>query len=164
MQGTILQVNISNGGLPKWSVPEGLIGPLGVSGDLHKHMEFHGGPEKALLLIANEILEELKAQGYPLFPGAMGENLTTSGLDVRALRLGDRLRAGTVELELTRIRKPCKQLWVYGQTIGDAVYDQQVKAGDPASPRWGMSGFYARVLSEGTVRTGDAIYVAARQP
>ena len=161
MQGTILQVSISKGGLPKSAIEEGLIGELGIEGDLHKHTEFHGGPEKAILIIGIEIIEELKQAGYPLFPGAMGENLTTRGIDLRALRLGDRLQAGTSRLELTKIRKPCRQLRVFGETLGEAIYDLIVKAGDPNSPRWGMSGFYARVLASGHVQAGDIISIEA---
>ena len=157
MRGIVLQVNISNGGLPKSAIAEGLIGELGIAGDLHNHTEIHGGPEKAILIIAMEIIEELKGQGYPLYPGAMGENLTTSGIDIRALRPGDRLAVGDAELQLTKIRKPCRQLRVYGEAIGDAVYDPTVKAGDSTSPRWGMSGFYAKVLRGGPVRAGDSV-------
>lgn len=160
MQGTILQVSISPGGLPKRPIRGGLITQLGIEGDLHKHPEFHGGPDKAILLIASEILEELKARGYALFPGAMGENLTTSGIDVRTLRIGDRLHAGGAELEITKPRGPCHQLDVYGETLGRDVYDKLVKAGDPNTPRWGMSGMYAKVLSPGEVRPGDIIVVA----
>lgn len=159
MQGTIVQVNISNGGMPKTPIAEGIVSELGIEGDHHNHPEFHGGPEKAILLISIEIIEELKMQGYPLYPGAMGENLTTSGIDIRALRIGDRVRAGGVELELTKIRKPCRQLRVYGETLGETIYDPAVKAGDTTSPRWAMSGFYARVTAPGTVRAGDAISV-----
>jgi MOSC domain-containing protein YiiM len=163
MRGTVLQVNISQGGLPKFPVSEGLIDLLGIKGDIHKHTEFHGGPDKAILLIANEIIEELKAGGYPLFPGAMGENLTITGIDARALRIGDRVQVGEVELELTKVRKPCKQLLIFGDDIGQAIYDPVVKAGDPNSPRWGMSGFYAKVIAPGEVRAGDIVSVMARQ-
>jgi MOSC domain-containing protein YiiM len=162
MQGTILQVNVSTGGLPKRSIAGGLIAFSGIEGDCHAHPQIHGGPEKAILLIAMEVIDELKARGYPLFPGAMGENLTTSGIDVRALRLGDRLRAGAAELEITRPRGPCSQLDTYGETLGREVYDKLVKALNPATPRWGMSGFYASVVSPGEVRPGDIIAVVAK--
>jgi MOSC domain-containing protein YiiM len=160
-QGTLLQVNISKGGLPKSAISEGLVTPLGLDGDMQAHTEFHGGPEKAILLIAEEIIEELKSQGYPLFRGAMGENLTTSGIDIRALRIGDRLRVGEVELELTKVRKPCRQLHVYGETLGAAIFDRVVKEGDASSPRWGMSGFYAKVITPGRVQPGDIISIVA---
>jgi MOSC domain-containing protein YiiM len=159
MQGTILQVNVSPGGIPKRPIAGGLITSLGIEGDGHAHPQFHGGPERAILLIAMETVEELKTRGYPLFAGAMGENLTTRGIDVRALRPGDRLRAGGAELEITRPRVPCSQLRVYGETLGHEIYDELVKAFNPDTPRWGMSGFYARVVSPGEVRPGDIIAV-----
>lgn len=162
MQGTILQVNVSPGGLPKRPIAGGLITFTGIEGDGHAHPQIHGGPEKAILLIAMEVIEELKARGYPLFPGAMGENLTTRGIDVRALRLGDRLRAGAVELEITRPRGPCSQLDIYGETLGREVYDKLVRAHNPDTPHWGMSGFYTRVVSPGEVRPGDIIAVVAK--
>src|ERR1039458_8570229 len=82
MQGTIIQVNISPGGLPKRAVTTGDITPLGIHGDRHAHPNIHGGPLKAILLIASEVVDQLTAAGYPLFYGAMGENLTMRGIDV----------------------------------------------------------------------------------
>ena len=91
---SILQINISKGGVPKRPVPEAVVTPLGIDGDLHAHPEIHGGPIKALLLITSEGIEELKNLGFPLFHGALGENLTTCGLDRRTLRIGQRWRIG----------------------------------------------------------------------
>jgi len=76
MQGRIIQINISPGGLPKRAVPESRITALGLEGDLHAHPQIHGGPRKAVLLASAEIIEELTARGYPLFYGALGENHT----------------------------------------------------------------------------------------
>ncbi len=55
------------------------------------------------------------------------------------------------------MRAPCEQLNVYGPGIQIAVYDAQVKAGDPQSPRWGLGGFYAAVVQTGPMRPGDPI-------
>lgn len=162
MPGTIIQVNISPGGLPKTPIATGLIEPLGVVGDRHNHPRFHGGPRKAVLLIASEVIDELTRRGYPLFPGALGENLTTRDFDVRAVRLGDTVRAGGAILEITSARVPCDQLDVYGPTIQQELYDKLVKAGDPSSPRWGMSGWYTSVLQPGPVGPGDPIEVLAK--
>lgn len=136
---------------------------LGIEGDLHAHPEFHGGPSKALLLITSEGIGELVAAGFPLFHGALGENITTAGLDRRKMRLGQRFALGETVVELAKIRIPCKTIKVYGPAIGKAVYDERVKAGDPDSPRWGLSGFYARVIAPGAIRTGDEIRLLARQ-
>ena len=102
-------------------------------------------------------MDDLKARGYPVFYGALGENLTTRGLDRRHLRIGDQLRAGGALLEITKVRGPCASLDIYGESLKQEIYDEQVKAGDPTSPRWGMSGFYARVLQPGAVRPDDII-------
>ena len=160
--GKILQVSISPGGLPKRAIEEGFITPLGIEGDWHAHPEIHGGPRKAILFIASEVVEHLTAQGYPLFPGAMGENLTTRGLEIHDIRIGDQIRAGGALLEVTQPRGPCSALDIYGDTLKAVVYDRQVKARDHTSPRWGMSGFYASVVEPGPVRAGDAIAVVAK--
>src|SRR5689334_14374384 len=88
MEGAIVQVNISLGGLPKRAISEAFINPLGLEGDRHAHPHIHGGERKAVLLIAAEVVDDLTARGYPLFYGALGENLTTRGLNIRDLRIG----------------------------------------------------------------------------
>ncbi len=162
MDGRIVQVNISPGGLPKRAIARATITPLGIAGDRHAHPEIHGGPQKAVLLIAGEVVEEFTGRGFPLFYGALGENLTTLGLDVRSLRVGDQLRAGGALLEITQPRGPCSQLDVYGETLKYELYDKRVKARDPSSPRWGMSGFYLSVQEPGPVEAGDMIAVVSR--
>jgi MOSC domain-containing protein YiiM len=160
--GTIVQVSISKGGLPKRAIAEGFITPLGIEGDVQAHPQFHGGPKQAILIIASEMVEELIARGYPLFYGAMGENLTTQGLTFRDIRMGDQIQAGGALLEVTKPRGPCTQLDVYGETLKSEVYDRKAKERDPSSPRWGMSGFYASVVEPGPVRAGDVIQVVAK--
>jgi MOSC domain-containing protein YiiM len=155
--GTIVQVNTSRGGLPKRAVPGGFISEMGLEGDEHAHAAIHGGPRKAVLLIAAEIVDDLAARGYPLFYGALGENLTTRGIPIRELRIGDCLEAGGALLEITQPRGPCSALFVYGESLKNEIYDARVKALDPSSPRWGMSGFYARVLKPGYVSPNDSV-------
>jgi len=101
------------------------------------------------------------AQGFALYPGALGENLTTRGLDRRALRFGQRLRVGEATIELTKMRQPCATLNPYGSGIQAAMYDARVVKGDAESPLWGLSGFYASVVEPGIVRPGDPVVVAA---
>jgi len=154
--GVVLQVGVSKGGIPKTAIPSAGVTERGIDGDAWR-FPFHGGRRQAILLMTIEGIEELVAQGFPLFAGALGENLTTRGLDRRTLRFGQRLRAGDAEIELTRMRTPCATLNVYGSGIQAAMFDAAVQAGDPASPRWGLSGFYASVVQPGTVRPGDMI-------
>jgi MOSC domain-containing protein YiiM len=162
MPGTIIQINVSAGGLPKRPIPRARMGADGLEGDAQAHPKLHGGPRKAVLLIAAEVVDDLAARGYPVFYGALGENLTMRGLDVRGLRVGDRLRAGGATLEITQLRVPCGQLDVYGESLTGDLYDARVKAGDSGSPRWGMSGFYASVVEAGAVAPGDIIAPVAQ--
>jgi MOSC domain-containing protein YiiM len=157
LSGSIVQVSVSRGGVPKYAIPEGDLGPLGIAGDDFNHPQIHGGPRQAILLLSSETIAELTAQGYPLYPGALGENITTAGVDRAQWRTGQRWRIGLAIVELTEIRVPCQQLNVYGPGIQKAIYDAQVKAGDHSSPRWAMSGFYASVMQPGPVRAGDPI-------
>ena len=157
MPASIIQISVSRGGVPKRSIGDGEITTLGVSGDEHAHPQFHGGPRQAILIVTAEGLDELIARGFPLYAGALGENLTTRGLDRRAIRVGQRYRTPAVILEITKLREPCDTLSVYGPGIQDALYDAQVRAGDPSSPRWGLGGFYASVLLPGAIRAGDPI-------
>ena len=153
MTGVVVQVSISPGGVPNRPIEEGVVTVKGISGDGWRHPQFHGTPKRAILLITSEGIAELAAQGFPVYYGALGENLTTRGLDRRSLRIGQRFRIGGAEIELTEVRFPCGPLNVYGADIQAAIYD----AWDPASTVWGMSGFYASVAAAGIVRPGDSI-------
>ncbi len=159
MQGTVVQVNVSRlGGIPKLSIPEGLVTVHGIEGDACRNLQVHGGPKQAVLIICAEAIDDLVAQGFPLFYGALGENLTVRGIDHRQFRIGQRWRIGEVWVELTKVRAPCKTLNVYGEgTIQKAVYDKQVRDGDPASPLWAKAGVYASIVTPGTVRPGDFV-------
>ena len=155
----VVQINISPGGLPKLPIqqPESIVHRLGIEGDAVAHPQFHGGPRQALLLITEEGIEELKQMGFPVYAGALGENITTRGLDRRQMRIGQRYRIGEIIVELTKLRIPCNALDVYGAPIKGAVYDRRVKAGDPKSPAWGLGGFYASVETGGILRPHDII-------
>jgi len=149
--GRILQINISPGGVPKTPVPSAEIGPLGVVGDKHRALRFHGGPNKALLLIASEVVDALCAEGWPLFYGALGENLTTIGLDHTTWHVGQRYRSGDILIELTTPREPCRTLNPYGRGIQKRLRQKP-----------GESGFYAKVLSGG-ILLPDAIIQLVEQ-
>ncbi len=158
MSGILLQISASRGGVPKCPVPEAEVTSGGIAGDAWRY-PFHGGPRKAILLITAEGIDHVVAQGFPVFYGALGENITTRGLDRRSLRIGQRYSAGEVVIELCQVRLPCGTLDVYGTGIQAAIYDAKAQAGDPSSLRWGLSGFYASVVRPGKIRTGDAIYL-----
>jgi len=159
LTGNVVQVNVSHGGVPKHQVPAAELTELGIAGDAWRY-PFHGGRRRAILLVTIEGIDELVSRDFPLFPGALGENLTTRGLERRELCIGQRLQVGAAQIELTQIRTPCATLDVYGPGIQAAMYDAQVQAGDSDSRLWGLSGFYASVVQPGTVRAGDTIGAA----
>ena len=141
MPGIVIQINRSSGGLPKRPA----LGPVtvtreGLEGDDHRNLKYHGGPDKAVLMLALETLDDLKAKGFPIFPGGLGENLTVSGLDPAQWRSGQRYRLGEdVVIELTTLRTPCSN------------------AGDPPTPQWARGGFYGRVIHGGLLVPGSGV-------
>ena len=156
MSGAIIQVSISAGGVPNHAIAEGTLTKNGIVGDAWRY-PFHGGPKRAILLITAEGVDELAAHGFPVYYGALGENLTTRGLDRRSLRIGQRFRTGQAVIELTQVRLPCDTLSVYGTGIQAAMFNAAVQAGDAASLVWGLSGFYGSVEEPGILRPGDRI-------
>jgi MOSC domain-containing protein YiiM len=157
MSAIVLQVNTSSGGVPKRAIDEATFTRDGLAGDAWKHPHIHGGPRQAALLITIEGIEELTALGFPLYPGALGENITSRGLDRRTIRFGQRYRVGSAVLEVTKMRVPCATLNPYGKGIQAAMYDSATRQGDATSVKWGLSGFYAAVVEPGTAHAGDVI-------
>ena len=155
----LTQISRSNGGIPKRAVtgPVALL-PSGVEGDRQRNLRFHGGPDKAVLMIAAEVLEGLAMKGFKVAGGALGENLTVAGIDPRGWRAGQRWRLGEEPvIELTTLRVPCSHLHIYGLGVGRHLYDAACKAGDPSSPVWAFGGFYARVVRPGLLVEGAPV-------
>jgi MOSC domain-containing protein YiiM len=148
--GTIAQVNVSPGGVPKTPVASARVDGLGLHGDDHDHKEIHGGPERAVCLFALERIEALAAEGHPIAPGYAGENVTVRGIDWDLVVPGARLRLGAeVLLEITRYAPPCKtnRAW-----FKDGDFNRM---NQKRHPGWSRS--YARVLAGGIIRPGDAV-------
>lgn len=143
----------SPGGIPKTPIAEAQVSARGVEGDDWAHPKYHGGPEQALLLIGEEVLEELGRLGFALVPGALGENITTAGIDYADLRAGQGMSLGEeVKIELTKLREPCRTLDVFNNAQAGRI-QKHLKS-------QGRGGWYARVLQGGTLRKGDRIAFA----
>ena len=151
-------MNVSRGGLPKRAVREAMITTQGLEGDSWAHPRIHGGPSQKVLIVSAEVVDDLAARGFPVFYGALGENLTVRGMAVESLRAGQTWRAGEALLELTEVREPCAAMDVYrhadGRRVQRELYDTRVANGDTASPLWARSGFYASVRRAGLVSPG----------
>ncbi|HEY7133313.1 MAG TPA: GNAT family N-acetyltransferase [Candidatus Limnocylindrales bacterium] len=152
MDGRVYQVNISPGGVPKLPVPEARVGAQGLDGDAHHHDHVHGGPHRAVCLLALEAIERVQADGHRIEPGAVGENLTTTGIELATLDVGTRLAVGEeVVLEISGPANPCdviKHVFVGGKSGRISILLH------PTDSR-----MYARVLAQGTIHEGDAIRV-----
>jgi MOSC domain-containing protein YiiM len=148
----IHQLSRSRGGVPKRPVADVLVHWGGLDTDWQKNRRHHGGPDRAVCLYALERIEALRAEGHPIMPGSVGENVTTVGLDWTRIVPGVRLRLGTTcVLEITSFTVPCR-------TIRHAFADgRSERIGEDQHPGW--SRVYARVLAEGTVHTGDVIHL-----
>lgn len=105
--GVLVAINISPGGIPKVGVPRAEVTESGLVGDGRAHPK-HNKSTRALSLLDEEILDDLRREGFAVGPGILGENLTVRDLDVQRLSVGRCLRfVGGVVLELTEPRKPC---------------------------------------------------------
>src|SRR5918911_1229908 len=111
MQGYIHQLNCSDGGVPKRPVAAAELTRTGLVGDCQAHPLIHGGPERALCLYALERIQALQAEGHPIYPGSVGENVTVAGLDWARLAPGARLALGAEALvEIASYTSPCKKI------------------------------------------------------
>lgn len=101
MSGSIVQINVSLGDLPKRPVDRARVTRNGIEGDFSAPAPSRPDPLRALLLVASETVDELAKAGYPVYYGALGENVTTRGIEPEWMRTGQRYRLGTVLIELT---------------------------------------------------------------
>ncbi len=148
----LFQINVSSGGVPKLPVMEAKIGVQGIEGDSHRNTDIHGGPDRALSLYSWERLQALQEEGHPIHAGSAGENLTIAGLDWGQIEPGDQFSIGdAVLIEIASYCVPCRQ---NARWFSDHKFSRISQKTHP-----GWSRLYARVLSEGLVRQGDAVGV-----
>lgn len=149
MAGRVHQINVSSGGVPKNPVEAAMITHAGVDGDRQADKVHHGGPDQKVCLFSLEVIENLNEEGHPIFAGAAGENLTVAGLDWSTVLPGRRLRAGEAVLEITFPATPCSK---NARWFADGYFN---RINERKYPGW--SRMYARVVTEGMVRTGDTV-------
>lgn len=142
-----------------------LLAGLGVEGDAHlgetvKHRSrVARDPSQPNLrqvhLIHAELHDELRAAGFAVSAGDMGENVTTRGVDLLGLPTGTRLRLGDgVVVEVTGLRNPCAQLDRFQPGLMRAVLGR-----DEHGALVRRAGIMGIVLAGGEVRPGDPVGV-----
>lgn len=146
-----------------------LLPGLGVEGDAHlgaqvKHRSrVAADPTQPNLrqvhLVMSELLDEVRSAGHAIEHGQLGENVTTTGIDLIGLPVGSVLRLGdTALVALTGLRNPCKQI----RDVGDGVLKMMFVDGERYSrpgEQVGRTGVMGVVLASGTVRADDPIAV-----
>jgi MOSC domain-containing protein YiiM len=126
-------------GLPMEAVESAeALADLGLAGCAHAHRN----SKRQVLLVDKETLDAMQ-----LKPGTIRENVTTEGLNVNGLTLGERLRIGPVLLEVGAVCTPCNQLEKVRPGLRRELY--------------GRRGMLCRVLEGGAIQIGDPIQRAA---
>lgn len=122
---------------------------LGLEGDQIMDKKHHGGTYKAVYSYATEDYDYWRtALERPDIPfGALGENLTTQGLDEANVCIGDQFQIGSVILEATEPRQPCR---VLNMNFQEATLVKQFLAA-------GRMGIYFKVIQPGSLQAGDTI-------
>ena len=148
----LYQINISDGGVPKYPVPEAWVSVNGVVGDRQRNRSVHGGVNRAVCVFSLEVIEALRQEGHSITAGSAGENLTLTGLDWPHVQPGDQLQIGdTLNIEIMSYCEPCRHnaRWF--------VDENYKRVSHKIHPGW--SRLYACVLVEGLVRRGDPVRV-----
>ncbi len=151
MGGVLHSINVSKGGVPKRPRVAGEVRFSGVTGDCQRDRRYHGGPSRAVSLYSLELIHALRAEGHPIEPGAIGENLTLAGVPWEQMVPGATLEVGEAMLELTAYAAPCTNLLA---CFRDGEFK---RVSQKVHPGW--SRLYARVLREGAIKVGDPVRV-----
>lgn len=115
-----------------------LLTDWGIEGDAHA-----GNWHRQVSLLSYDRVEEFRARGANVPPGAFGENLLVEGFDFKTLPIGTRFSCGDVVLELTQIGKQCHAHCQIYQQVGDCIMPRE--------------GVFTRVLRGGTITQGDEL-------
>ena len=138
--GKVMEISISNKkGIPKNNVARAVIkNNFGIIGDAH------AGTERQVSLLSLESIKKMKKKGADVKPGDFAENITTMGMDLSKLNIGNKLRIGNLTvLEVTHKGKTCHNRCKIFQTVGDCIMPKE--------------GIFTKVINAGIIKTGDKI-------
>lgn len=141
-----------------------LVEGIGIRGDAHsgatvKHRSrVAAAPDQPNLrqvhLIHAELLDDLTRAGFAVAPGQLGENITTSGVDLLGLPVGTRLVIGPAVITVTGLRNPCSQITRFRPGLL-----KQVLRKDEEGRVERLTGVMGIVSRGGHVRAGDPVDV-----
>jgi len=145
IKGRIRAISVSKEkGTQKVNVPRAeLQAGFGIVGDAHA-----GDWDRQVSLLGIECIEKMAAKGLDVSPGCFAENITTEGIVLEGLKIGNKLRLGiNVEIEITQFGKQCHGRCKIFEQIGDCIMPRE--------------GVFAKVTRGGLINTGDIIEVVA---
>lgn len=141
--GRIIAISVSfERGTKKVNVPEAQLQVgLGIVGDAHA-----GNWHRQISLLSIESINKMLEKGLKVFAGDFAENITTQGVDLNDLKVGDKLKLSDgVMLEITQVGKRCRGGCEIFKQIGDCIMPRE--------------GIFAIVIEGGTINVGDTIVV-----
>ena len=135
----------SRRGTAKFSVDTAqFITEFGIVDDAHA-----GDWHRQVSLLGQAEVDEFKARGANVEPGAFGENILAEGFTFKNLPVGTRLRSGDVFFEITQIGKECHSHCAIYHQVGDCIMPRE--------------GVFARVLHGGKISVGDDLELATEK-
>lgn len=145
--GKIFSINTSAGkGVPKAQVQRAvLVKHSGIQDDAHAGTERRQVSLLPMESVRGQIeTAKTKNATVQIRPGIYAENLTTEGIDLAALKIGDKIRVGkTAVLQISKIGKEChKHCAIYHQ-VGDCIMPRE--------------GIFGEVIEGGEIAVGDTI-------
>jgi MOSC domain-containing protein YiiM len=156
MKPYILQLNIKGKNIHEVSLPKKATRIVsvkfeGLEGDLN---QFRFSKKKndlnmAVMILTTDIIEQLNNEGWPVMPGDLGENLTIENINYNSIQPGQCYQVGSVKLEISIICAPCNKL-------KNLTYVGESKKISFIKTLINRRGWYARVLKEGKIQTGDS--------
>jgi MOSC domain-containing protein YiiM len=157
MSGQLLQLNVKprvpgEYGLPKQAVARLDISADGAAGDYNNYRmrTLKGDPDQAILILTDDVIQQLRREGWPVQPGDFGENITLGGAAEADLGPGARLQVGDVLLEISKPCDPCTEL-------GILPYVGKERTAEFIRATKGRRGWYARVLHPGPVTLASPV-------
>ena len=151
IQGSVVGLFATTvGGVPKPSVESIEVETLGIKDEIIRDKKHHGGADKAVCLLSQDVLQQLQDDGHPIAGGSTGENILID-VPYESLQPGVQLQFHEVGLEITMAASPCK-------TIGDSFIDQNFNAISDKKHS-GRTRWYARVLVEGTIHEHEIVTI-----
>ncbi|MEW6009539.1 MAG: MOSC domain-containing protein [Candidatus Omnitrophota bacterium] len=140
-QGKIIAISISKTkGTKKNNIKSAVLKEdFGIMGDAHS-----GTKDRQVSLLAEESIEKMRRLSLKVSAGDFAENITTSGIDLLKLKIGDKLKVGEdVLLEISQIGKVCHSPCNIYYQAGDCIMPKE--------------GIFAKVLKGGIIKPGDNI-------